>query len=385
MRVAYVCADPGLPAFGCKGASVHLQEVVRALCRRGHDVVLLATRLGGPPPPGLEGIEVHPLPAVGPGTGIEREQRSRAANAGLERALDGAGPVDLVYERYSLWSWAAMAWSRRQGVPGVLEVNAPLIDEQAAHRTLVDRQAAERCARAAFAGAGAVVCVSEPVARWVRTRSGPGARVTVVANGVDAGRITPGPERMPGATFTVGFVGTLKAWHGVQTLVDATARLARDDPTYRLLVVGDGPERRRLVEAVEDRGLGSVATFTGAVEPAAVPGYLRAMDVAVAPYPPLDGFYFSPLKLFEYLAAGRAIVASDIGQVAEVIDDGRTGVLCRPGDPLALARALAELRADPARRRALGRAARADAVAHRSWDRAVDRILDLAECREAVA
>lgn len=378
MRLAYVCADPGLPVFGRKGGSVHVQEVLRALRRQGHAVHLFATRLGGAPPPGLEDVGVHLLPPVGSGPGREREARSRAANRGLDEMLTDLGPFDLVYERYWLWSRAGMAWARRRGVRGVLEVNAPLIDEQAIHRSLFDRPAAEDCARATFADASLVVAVSRSVAGWVRARMAHRHRVQVVANGVDPMRIRPRPPAPPTPTFTVGFAGSLKPWHGLGTLVDAAALLVADDPTYRLRIVGDGPEAPALATLVRRRKLTGVTTLTGSVDPADMPEQLHRMDVAVAPYPDLEDFYFSPLKLYEYLAAGLPVVASEVGQVAEVLDDGRTGLLCPPGDPAALAGALAGLRADPALRVALGRAGRSEVVAHHAWDQVVRRIVALA-------
>lgn len=382
MHVAYVCADPGLPVFGRKGGSVHVQEVIRGLRRAGHHVELLATRLGGDAPADLADMAVTALPPIAPAPAVAREAAGRQANRGLTDALDALdanGPVDLVYERYSLWSRAAMTWARRMQVPSVLEVNAPLIEEQAEHRSLVGRREAEACANAAFSDATAVVAVSEPVAAWVRARTPASGHVHVVGNGVDPLRFAarhpePRPDR-----FTIGFVGTLKPWHGLDTLVDAFAHLARVNPTYRLLVVGDGPGAGALSEGIERRGLAPVVTLTGAVDPLAIPGYLHTMDVAVAPYPDLERFYFSPLKLYEYLAAGVPVVASGVGQVAEVIDDGRTGVLCPPGDAGALARAIAGLRADPRRRAAMARAGREEVVAQHSWDGVVGRILALAD------
>ncbi|MDQ3354750.1 MAG: glycosyltransferase, partial [Actinomycetota bacterium] len=268
--------------------------------------------------------------------------------------------------------------ARRTGARGVLEVNAPLIDEQATHRCLVDRSAAEASAAAAFADASFIVAVSDLVATWVRARLVSDHRVHVVPNGVDPERITPRPTPMSSDTCTVGFVGTLKPWHGLATLVDAMDMLVADDDTYRLLVVGDGPERAALASRVEERGLTDHTILTGSVDPAEMPAYLHRMDVAVAPYPDLEECYFSPLKLYEYLAAALPVVASRVGQVAEVIDDGRTGLLCPPGDAAALAAAVAVLRADPHRRRALGRAGRDQVVAQHSWDRVVGRILALA-------
>jgi glycosyltransferase involved in cell wall biosynthesis len=382
MRIAYVCADPGLPVFGRKGGSVHVQEVVRALVRRGDEVHLFATRWGGEAPADLASVVTHPLPEVGRGPAAGREVAARAADAGLATGLAGAGPFELVYERYSLWSRAGMAEARRTGVPGVLEVNAPLVDEQARHRVLVDRAGAEAVARGVLADATAVVAVSEEVAAWARRRSLAPARVHVVPNGVDPNRIRPVPRPAGrpagGRPFTVGFVGSLKPWHGLDTLVEAMALLAAGDRGWRLLVVGDGPEAPALARTVEERGLAGCTELTGAVDPAEVPAHLARMDAAVAPYPALDGFYFSPLKLYEYLAAGLPVVASAVGQVTQVVDHGRTGVLCPPADPVALASALAGLRADPRRAEALGRTGRAEVVRRHSWRQVVERVLLLA-------
>ena len=119
----------------------------------------------------------------------------------------------------------------------------------------------------------------------------------------------------------MGFVGTLRPWHGVEGLIEAFAVLHGLDPDVRLLIVGDGPLRNTLESMAADRGVSHAVDFRGAVEPSEVPRMLASMDVAVAPYPPLDDFYFSPLKLFEYMAAGCAIVAAAIGQINQTVGD----------------------------------------------------------------
>jgi glycosyltransferase involved in cell wall biosynthesis len=101
------------------------------------------------------------------------------------------------------------------------------------------------------------------------------------------------------------------------------------------------------------------------------------MHVAVAPYPPLEQFYFSPLKVYEYLAAGLPVVATRVGELPTALDEGRLGVLVPPGEPVALADALARLRDDPAERRRLGRAGRDAAVRHHDWTSGVARTLEL--------
>jgi glycosyltransferase involved in cell wall biosynthesis len=104
------------------------------------------------------------------------------------------------------------------------------------------------------------------------------------------------------------------------------------------------------------------------------------MSVGVAPYPLLPEFYFSPLKIYEYMASGLPVVASRIGDIPNVIDDGRNGLLCTPGDPVALANTLGRLRDDEALRRRLGRSAREKVLHKHTWSAVVQRILTLAGC-----
>ena len=396
-RVAYVSTDPGVPVFGSKGASVHVQAVVRELLRRGTEVHLVTARLGGDLPRGLGGVVVHELPRITGTPGREREEsarRSARAAADVLARVHSDTPLDLVMERYSLWSDAAMTWARACDVPGVLEVNSPLVDEQAQHRVLADRVGAEAIARRAFDAADSVVAVSEPVARWVLDRTD-NRNVPVVPNGVDTRYIRPGLEGRPQAAshldqrgepraashldqqtpFVIGFVGTLKPWHGVEVLVESFARLAPTDDGTRLRLVGDGPQRAAIAAQAERLGVGDRVDLVGAVAPERMPEELARMDLAVAPYPQLPDFYFSPLKLYEYLAAGLPVVASDIGPVGEVLDGGHLGVLVTPGDVTELAAALAGLRSDAALRAELGDLGRRAAVSRHDWSLVVSRIL----------
>jgi glycosyltransferase involved in cell wall biosynthesis len=381
MHIAYVCADPGVPVFGCKGASVHVQEVIRALSRRGAHVELFATRIGGAAPPGLTGVHVHALPPVGKGDPAVRERAALAANAGLRTALESRGPFDLVYERYSLWSFAGIAYARAAEVPGLLEVNAPLIEEQARYRELVDRAGAVRVAEQAFGAATALVAVSGNVAAYLEGYPAARGRVHTVPNGVDPARFHPGVRpallRRPGS-FTVGFVGSLKPWHGLDVLVDAFASLHHQDSGTRLVIVGDGPERDRTVAHLMSHDLLGATDSPGLVAPDEVPAWLACMDVAVAPYPDLEGFYFSPLKVLEYMAAGIPVVASRIGQLASLIQDDVNGLLCPPADVDTLAARLERLRTDLDLRAKMGAAARATVLHHHTWDAVVDRVLELA-------
>jgi glycosyltransferase involved in cell wall biosynthesis len=381
MRIAYVCADPGVPIFGRKGCSVHVQEMLRALQRRGARIDVFAARVDEAPSSGLESLQVHHLTPVGDGDPSSHAAAIAALNHQVTALLDRTGPYDLVYERYSLWSLAAMEHAATAGIPGLLEANAPLIEEQAAYRGLRDAEGADRVAARTFRAASVLLAVSAEVAAWLERRGVARGRVHVIPNAVDPERFRPDvPAAAPGppGSFTVGFVGSMKPWHGLDVLVEAFARLHERAPDARLLLVGDGPARAAVCADLSTRGLAGVVHCTEAVASHEVPGLLTSVDAAVAPYPQATGFYFSPLKVYEYMAAGRAVVASRVGQLESVIQHDVNGLLCPPGDAAALSAALERLRCEPGLRARLGRAARATVFDNHTWDAVAARVLELA-------
>ncbi|NLG22791.1 MAG: glycosyltransferase family 4 protein, partial [Actinomycetales bacterium] len=268
-------------------------------------------------------------------------------------------------------------------IPGILEVNAPLIDEQATHRHLVDADGALNALRTQVAAAAVVACVSEPVADWVRGHCPESTdKIRVTPNGVNTTRIAP-TEAATDSDPVVLFVGTLKPWHGTEVLLDAAARATQP---WQVRIVGDGPQGPALAEQAERLGL--TVDFRGAVAPGDVPAALAGAAVAVAPYPVMDegaDQYFSPLKIYEYAAAGLPVVASRVGQVPTIVRDGENGLLVEPSDPASLAAAIDALVADPHRARTLGLAGRAMVEAAHSWDSVLDRILEGVSTPEGVA
>ena len=372
MRVAYVCTDPGIPIFGTKGASIHAQEMLRAFLRRGDEVTLISPRIDDRAPADLAAIRRRPLPPAPKGPDADaRAAWALATNHSVVASLAAEGPFDLVYERHALYAHAAMEAAAAAGTPAVLELNAPLIEEQTRHRALTRVSEAAESARRAFSAAGLVAAVSAGAAAYAREHGAPAGHVAIVANGVDAARFAPARPRGP---FTVGFLGTLKPWHDTDTLADAFALLRETVPDARLLIVGDGPERSGLEARLERLGVAAATRFTGAVSPAEVPDWLGQVHVGAAPYHGDRPFYFSPLKLYEYMAAGLAVVASDVGDLSDVLDGGRLGRLVRAGDAAALAAQLGRLAADPELCMRLGRAGRAHVVAHHGWDGIADHV-----------
>lgn len=386
MRIAYICTDPGVPVFGRKGCSVHVQEIIRAWRNRGDHVELFAARVGGESPPDLADLAVHELPCPTNDDPREREWLLLEANDAISDAIAAAGRLDLVYERHALWNYAAMEHARDVGIPGVLEVNAPLVEEQRTHRRLFAVGAAERAARRAFSAARVVVTVSDAVADYVRGECNPADHVHVVENGVDPGRfadiLTEDADR--NRPFTIGFVGTMKAWHGLEVLIDAFSLLHAELPESRLILVGDGPETPALQRQLAGHGSAvyDAVRFVGAVDPADVPKWLRRMDVAVACPPQIERYYFSPLKVFEYMAAGLPVVASRVGQIPRIIEHDVAGLLCEPGNVGAIVESLRRLALQPELRRRLGAAARQRVAKHHTWQAVVNRIAGLATTDE---
>jgi glycosyltransferase involved in cell wall biosynthesis len=391
VKICYVCADPGVALSRNNGSARHLRSVVRAFVDADHDVELVASRVEG-----VDELDVPVYPISAPGItadllaeaadrpaserAVARALRHILLNPATERALERRLELRrpaFVYERYSPFG-AAGAWTcRRHRVPHVLEVNAPLAWEGARHRGQALPEVAAELERAAFDATSRIVAVSDELRDQLVDAGVEPSKIRVVPNGVDAGLFdSRGPVRRPcdGESVIVGFTGSLKPWHGLESLVEAF-RLLSTDPRFHLLVVGDGPLAERLAEL---RGeLPGRVTLTGAVPLDDVAAYLRAMDVAVAPYPALERFYFSPLKVLEYMACGCAVVASRIGQLTSLIRHGETGWLVPPGDAVAIAAAIRRLADDPELRRNLGRGAAEDARRAHGWAQRVERIAAL--------
>lgn len=297
---------------------------------------------------------------------------------------------DLVYERNTLYRSGVAKACKRLGLPYVLYVEADDLQESdymGAPITGVLRRRARAAAEVNLAAADCVICVSEPLKRHLNAHWGvPAERIVVFPNVADVARFRPDPETAVAVRTSLGigehplimFVGNFYEWHDVTTLLEAFALVLRTAPEARLVLVGDGARRAAMMQRAAELGLADAVTFTGLVAHDAVPRYLAAADIAVVPYPQLEAdLWLSPLKLFEYMASGTAVVASAVGHLTQVICHGENGLLVPPGDAPALAAALQRLITDTAVRERLGRQAREDAVRQHSWDHYLSRLEQL--------
>jgi glycosyltransferase involved in cell wall biosynthesis len=223
-----------------------------------------------------------------------------------------------------------------------------------------------------------VFAVSEALKRAIGSDD---ARVTVLPNGVDAEAFRPDIDPVPvrerygliGAP-TVGWIGGFGPSRGLEAVLAIAERVHRRRPEVRFLVAGDGPLMPRIRERLRQDGTENVVRLTGRVARSEVPALVAAFDVALAPYPAEGAAYFSPLKIFEYMAAGRAILATDAGQSAELLAGG-AGVLLAPEPIDDWADRIATLLDDPEERRRMGAAARERVVRDHTWEANARRIL----------
>lgn len=374
--------------FGVKagGSIAHVAGVVNAIVRAGYELTLATAT----EPIGItENATVVRL--VPPRTyGLPVESNLYRFGRSVPAMIRTVPRPSFLYQRHSVGSYAGAVVSRAAGVPLVLEYNGSEVwVARNWGRPLRYEKLALQAEEAGLRHAHLVVTVSKVLADELVARGVEPDRVVWHPNGVDAGVFDPARFAehelralrarygIPADAVLVTFVGTFGQWHGVDVLartIEENAGWARA-AGVRFLLVGDGlkmPEVRATLAGLDD-----IATLAGLVSQADAPLHLAASDILVSPHVPnADGspFFGSPTKLFEYMAAGKAIVASDLDQIGDVLRDD-LGVLVPPGDASALAAGIRELAADPTRRSLLGGRARARVLERYTWERHVDAIL----------
>jgi glycosyltransferase involved in cell wall biosynthesis len=288
----------------------------------------------------------------------------------------------LIYQRYSINNFLGLRLGKELNIPFVLEYNGSEI--WISHNwgyKLKYKSLSMQIENANLQGADLIVVVSKPMKEELVERGIDSYKILVNPNGVDPEKYSPDIDgeavrsKLKLNTKTViGFIGTFGYWHGAEILAEAFVKLLDLNPEYskqlHLLMIGDGITIPSVRNIIFKNKLEDFCTFTGTVPQCEGPNYLAACDILASPHVPnLDGtpFFGSPTKLFEYMAMGKGIVASDLEQIGEVLSHNHTAWLVKPGDSDALAAGLERLINDAVLRNRLGLAARSEVIVKYSW------------------
>jgi glycosyltransferase involved in cell wall biosynthesis len=364
LRVAYVAFDP-FP--NRKGSGTRIGELATGLAEAGADVtvVTLAPVSNDDPPTGVRTWPIRSL---------DRNYLARAVSFrdAVGRALVALRP-DVIHFRGPFEGQAALGYADSFGARTVFEVNGLPSVELSYHHPSVYRSELEtrldRTERRLLRRADAVFTQSHATERFLRLRGLAARAARVIPNGAHANELGES-SRKAGGTTEVLYAGTLAPWQGLPELVSAVYRASRD-ADVRLTLLGGGQKRwrRELLRRVRRLDLGDRVALRAAVSREELRLAVLAADVCVAPLRRdrrnrLQGS--SPIKLYEYMAAGKAVLATRLPCLEEIVSDGHTGLLARPGHT-DLALRLGELSRDPSLRQRLGRSARLEILENGTW------------------
>lgn len=305
--------------------------------------------------------------------------------------------VSFVYQRYSINNYAGVTLAKYYHIPFVLEYNGSeiWINKHWGDNPLKYESLSERIELLNLKAADVIVVVSQPMKDELVTRGIESNKILVNPNGVDTDTYSPDADGSKvreqynfNKKIVIGFIGTFGRWHGAEVFAEAFGLLLQRFPGYQkhiqLFMIGDGSTMAQVKENLRKYPVEDMCTFTGMIPQKKGPSHLAACDVLVSPHVPNpDGtpFFGSPTKLFEYMAMGKGIVASDLDQIGEILKHGETAWLVKPGDAESLMYGLKSMIDDNILRQKLGKAARQEVVAKYTWREHTRKIIEkLMEC-----
>lgn len=366
----------GIDLPGSHGGSTHTWEVARGLRARGHEVVVVARR--------PRGAGARRRPDVVDGVDIRYLDLPKSLSlfgypvlAHLARRFEPA----IIMERYYNLAGAGILAAHRRGIPSLLEVNALIVDPPAVFKRRLDDRLGGPLRRWATWQCRAATRIVTPLATTVPAGVDR-ARIVELPWGANVQTFTPASPvaetlrarlQLPAAEQVAVFAGSFRAWHGVHDFMHAAILLIAAGDPFHFVLIGDGPERAAAEQIAAPRA--DRFRFLGKMPHPDMPGLLSLAGAGVAPFntaghPALRaaGFYWSPLKIYEYMAMGLPVVTPAIPPLDTTIREGIEGALYPEGDIPALAEAIRRVLRSP-RRRQMGMQARERVVRDFSWER----------------
>jgi len=293
---------------------------------------------------------------------------------------------NLIYQRYSLNNYSGIMLARKFNIPFIIEYNGSFV-WMGKHwgRALTFGKVAETIEIANLHAADLIVVVSKPMKDELIGRGIEERKILVNPNGVNPERYSP---ELDGSTIrkeynlvdniVIGFIGTFGHWHGADVLAEAVKHVVQSNPNVHFLFIGDGLLMPKVKRIIKRDKVESFATFTGLIPQVKAPEYLAACDILASPHvsnPDGTPFFGSPTKLFEYMAMGKGIVASDLDQIGEVLKHNHNAILVEPGNVDQLVQGLFTLAEDKDLRERLGKQAREDVIRNYTWEKNAERVM----------
>jgi len=384
MKICFIRTDLYAAKYKAGGAVTHSGELLRALKKLGHRVFSISPH----PLPYVKGI-VDYFYTIKPF--IKKIRPTEVANILYNFSFYGKAlcilereKPDFIYQRYLLYSIAGVKVAKKLKIPIVMEFNGSDVRLSKEFGTLfMPEKFANFMERKILKQSDVIVTVSRVLKEELLNIGIPMKSVYVIPNAADPTRFTPSTNggeirKQLGLTdkIVVGYFGAFHRWHGVEVLVKAFQKSFGRNKNIHLVLVGTGELYEDIKKLIMREKLTDVVTLTGVVPYTEVSKYMAMCDICTAPFLPVERFFFSPIKIFEYMAVAKAIIASKIGQIGEVLKDGESAILVEAGDRSALSEAILGLAKNPELRERLGNVARKE-VEKYTWERNAEKILEI--------
>ncbi len=346
MRILYHHRTLGDGAEG-----IHIAEMVNAFRKLGHEVQVVSPIGGQTNVVNKHVNRMAQLKRIVPSVAYEFMELTYNLFGYqiLKKAVREFHP-DFIYDRYITFNASSILAGKHFKLPVILEVNAPLALERQneSDEKLYLNNIAHRLERWICANADKTIVVSSPLKDYLVSIGVNGDKIAVLPNGVNLDTFKPEEKDksiidrlgIPDHRLIIGFVGILRPWHGLDILIDAFAKLKGDIENVHLLLIGDGPIRTSIEDKINRLNIARDVTITGRIEHSCISRYANVIDIAVSP---MATFYASPMKILEYMALRKPVIAPDTDNIRDIIVDGIDGLLFAAGNVSALSSAMGRL------------------------------------------
>jgi glycosyltransferase involved in cell wall biosynthesis len=372
--------------LGDGAEGIHITEMINAFRELEHEVMVICPR-GARREAGLEASHAKKVHSGRKFRTLLKQSTELVYNAvTYSRALWGIRKFQpaFIYERYTPLNFGGVLAAKRKGVPLILEVNATYAGRLGCDIEMAYPSVAKWVEKKVLDWADGIVVVSGPLRECVLERVGDSNKIATTPNAINLQKIQkldPFQERQRirerygiEQEYVVGFVGSMRRWHGLDFLADCIPKILAEHQDSHFLLVGTGEMESELREFVSRERLAAHVTITGAVRHDEVYPLIAAMDVGLSPDTPP---YASPMKLLEYMALGAVPIAPDYPPIREIIEDGKTGLVFAPRNEESFIQSILKLAKDLEIRGALSKSAKAEVIQRRNWIRNAIEVLTL--------